>query len=183
MNIFRLINDKLKKIELIFGAVSLFAIFLIISINVFRRYFLNSAWGWAGELNGFIYAWVAFISAAYTTAEDGHVRIAIVDEKLGVRFAQIMRIFTDLIIIVAFVWLFFPTINALKAMRLTAALRWPKGLVYSGLLVGYALFIVHSVLQIIKRVHFLRTGVDILSSNTTNPQPPLNLANKDDNHM
>jgi len=166
MNKIKAINDSLKRVELVFGALSLFAIFILISSNIYRRYFLSSAWGWAGELNGFIYAWVAFISAAYTTAEDGHVRISIVDNKFGVRFAQILRIFTDIITITAFVWLFFPTCNALKAMRLTAALRWPKSLVYSGLLVGYSLFIIHSVLQIARRFHFLRTGIDAFSNDT-----------------
>lgn len=155
------INDALKKAELWLGTCALMVIFLLIAINIVKRYFFNNAWSWAGELNGFLYAWIAFIAAAYSMAEDKHVRIAIIDRKVSVRTSQILRIFTDAITIFAFVWLFFPTLNALMAMRLTAALRWPKGIVYSGLLVGYVLYVLHSALHICRRMYFLRTGVDV----------------------
>ena len=56
-------NDILKKIELAVGTAGLFVIFFLITVNIIRRYFFHNAWGWSGELNGFIYAWIAFLSA------------------------------------------------------------------------------------------------------------------------
>ncbi|MEA5049013.1 MAG: TRAP transporter small permease [Eubacteriales bacterium] len=175
------INDALKKAELWFGTASMIFIFLLITLNIVKRYFFNNAWGWAGELNGFLYAWIAFISAAYTMADDRHVRISLVDEKIGVRASHMIRIGTDVITIVAFVWLCFPTLNAIKAMKLTSALRWPKGAVYSGLLVGYVLYIFHSVIQIFRRVHLLKTGEDLFAEDAEDTQQPQQLITEGQN--
>lgn len=154
------INEWMKKCELAFGTVALMTIFLLIAINIVRRYFLHSAWGWAGELNGFIYAWVAFIAAAYSMADDRHVNITLLEQKFGKRAGHIVRIFTDILTVIGFTMLMAPTYRALGSMTKTAALRWPKGPVYSVLLLAYGLYIVHSLIQIARRVYFLKHGVD-----------------------
>lgn len=151
-------NEVLKKIELVIGTAGLFVIFLLITVNIFRRYFLHSAWGWSGELNGFIYAWIAFLSAAYALADDNHVKITILEARLGPRFHHLIRLFTDVVSIIGFAWLCFPTYAALRTMKYTAALRWPKGLVYSGLLVGFVLYIVHFVILVIGHVDYFMHG-------------------------
>lgn len=151
-------NEILKKIELAVGTAGLFVIFFLITVNIIRRYFFHNAWGWSGELNGFIYAWIAFLSAAYALADDNHVKITILRDRLGERAYHLVRLVTDLVSVVGFVWLCFPTYGALKSMKYTAALRWPKGLVYSGLLVGFVLYIIHFVILVIGHVDYLRHG-------------------------
>lgn len=154
------INELLKKSELVFGTAALLVIFFLIAINIFRRYFLHSAWGWAGELNGFLYAWVAFIAAAYSMADDRHVNITLLEQSFGKKAGHIVRIFTDVLTIVGFTMLMAPTYRALGSMTKTAALRWPKAPIYSVLLIAYALYIIHSLIQIARRVYFLKHGVD-----------------------
>lgn len=157
------INDLIKKGELIFGTTALLIIFFLITVNIIKRYFLHNAWGWAGELNGFLYAWVAFISAAYSMADDRHVNITLVEQKFGKRVSFTIRIFTDLLTIIGFTLLMFPTYRALQPMTKTAALRWPKAPIYSVLLIAYALYIIHSLVQIARRIYFLKNGIDPLA--------------------
>ena len=155
-------NEFLKKAELVIGTAGLLVIFFLITINIIRRYFLHNAWGWSGELNGFIYAWIAFLSAAYALADDNHVKITILKDRLGEWFNHVVRLFTDLVSIVGFVWLCFPTCSALRSMKYTAALRWPKGIVYSGLLVGFILYIIHFVILVIGHIYYLRYQKELL---------------------
>ncbi len=158
----KMINKWLQRIELIFGTAGLLVIFFLITINIFRRYFFHNAWGWAGELNGFIYAWIAFISAAYTMGNDGHIQITLIKDHLGDRVNHLIRTLTDLFAIVGFVLLIKPTVSALRSMTFTAALRWPKGPVYSGILVGFILYIIHLCIQVVRHVYFLKTNIDFL---------------------
>lgn len=166
------INQLLQKIEAAFGTTALLVIFFLITINIIKRYFLHNAWGWAGELNGFLYAWVAFISAAYSMANDHHVNITLLEKKFGKKVSSVVRIFTDLLAVVGFGLLAFPTCRALQSMTKTAALRWPKAPVYSVLLIAYALYIIHSLIQIANRVYFLKTGADLLAEDNV-PDPGL----------
>lgn len=162
MKAVRNLNELLKKAELFLGTAGLLFIFLLISVNVIKRYFFHSAWGWSGELNGFIYAWVAFLSAAYSLADDKHVRITLLEERLGLKTGHVIRTFTDIFAVIGFVWLCFPTYSALRSMTYTSALRWPKGVVYSGLLVGFILYIIHLCIQVIRHLYFIRYEKDIL---------------------
>jgi len=162
MKTLKSINNWLKRIELFIGTIGMLAIFALIAINIFRRYFLHNAWGWAGELNGFVYAWIAFISAAYTMADDGHIKITLIKDRFGDKADHFIRIFTDLFAIAGFVLLVPQTIKALSSMTYTAALRWPKGPIYSGILVGFILYIIHIGIQLVRHIHFVRTGVDFL---------------------
>ena len=156
------INEWLKKIELVFGTAGLLVIFFLITINIFKRYFFHNAWGWAGELNGFIYAWIAFISAAYTMANDGHIQITLLQDRFGNRLHHLIRMLTDIFAVAGFALLIRPTVSALRSMTFTSALRWPKGAVYSGILVGFILYIIHLSIQVVRHFYFLKTNVDFM---------------------
>lgn len=161
MKYVKMCNEWLKKLELAVGTAGLFVIFFLISVNIIKRYLLHNAWSWSSELNGFIYAWIAFLSAAYALADDNHVKITILRDRFGDRVHHGIRLFTDVFSIIGFVWLCFPTHSALRAMKYTAALRWPKGLVYSGLLVGFVLYIIHLGILVAGHIYFLRYNRDI----------------------
>lgn len=158
------LNNILRKIELIFGSIFIFSMFSLISVNIVLRYVLNSPLAWSDELNSFMFAWLGFISAAYSIAGDDQIRITIFEDRVSKKISHTVRIFTDLLTIVGIVFLFKPTIVFMKAMKLTAALHWPQAAVYSVLLIAYILFIIHSFCDIYRRVRFLKTGEDILET-------------------
>ncbi len=37
------------------------ALFIIVGVSVFTRYFLNSSLGWSDELSRFLFIWVTFL--------------------------------------------------------------------------------------------------------------------------
>ena len=47
---------------------------LVVSVEVFKRYMLNSPTPWIFDLNSMLYGTLFMMCGAYTLAQDGHVR-------------------------------------------------------------------------------------------------------------
>lgn len=63
--------------------VVLIALMLLVTSDVFLRYFLNMPIIWAKEVNGVFLLAVTFLAGGYTLLYDGHVRVDIAYNKLS----------------------------------------------------------------------------------------------------
>ena len=81
MNILDLINEVNIKVGKIFSWALLFMV-LLTSIIVILRYIFNIGFIWMQELVRYLYASVFMVCAAYTLADNEHVRVDIFYSKL-----------------------------------------------------------------------------------------------------
>jgi len=155
------LNNALKKIETVFGTLFLVCIFFLLMTNVVMRYVFSNAIRWSDEINGYMFCWFGFLSAAYGMSNDSHVRITIFEDIVKKKTSSAFRIVFDVLIIVGIILMFKPTIRYMSIMTVTPALRWPLEPIFSITLISYVLFILHTIVDMYFRIHFIKTGEDL----------------------
>ena len=91
-----IINNLNIKIGKLFSWLLLFMV-LLTCLIVVLRYLFNVGFIWMQELVRFFYAAVFLMCAAYTLAEDAHVRVDIFYSKLSLKKKCIVNILGSLI--------------------------------------------------------------------------------------
>lgn len=80
------------------GWFSLFLVILI-TIDVFCRYFLNLSFIWVIELEKYFFAFILLFGAAYTYKNDKHVRVDLFYSKLNPKSKSITNLLGDLLLL------------------------------------------------------------------------------------
>ena len=89
----------------------LFLLMIIITfIQGIFRYVLNSALPWAGEITIFFFIWVIFLGASITLHKGLHIGVDIITNQLREKNKKIIYIFTNILIIIFCLLIFFGSI-------------------------------------------------------------------------
>ena len=75
-----------------FGSIGLLAMTAIIGWQVFGRFVLNSSPSWTEQASLIMMIWYVMFAAAAGVYEGFHIRIALLEEKLGDRARPLLRI-------------------------------------------------------------------------------------------
>ena len=76
---------SLSRLLIAFGAIGLLAMTAIIGWQVFGRLVLNSSPSWTEQASLILMIWYVMFAAAAGVYEGFHIRIALLEEKLGPR--------------------------------------------------------------------------------------------------
>lgn len=91
--------NTVSRLLVAFGALGLLAMTAIISWQVFGRFVLNSSPSWTEQASLILMIWYVMFAAAAGVHEGFHIRIALLEEKLGARAKPVLRL-TALIVAV-----------------------------------------------------------------------------------
>lgn len=156
MKVLDKITGILQKIELGIGTVVVAGIFLLTTINIFMRYALNSPIFWAEEVILYSFIWMGYLTAAYTLSKDQHVRFTLITDALSPKAQLIMKAIWDILIAVGFVLLYPSAIKVIDFLIKTPALQVPEKYFYMIVPIGYALIIIHTLINFSKRIFELK---------------------------
>ena len=135
----------LRMVELGVGSAFLLGMFGVICANVVARYFFAAPLVWAEEVSNFLFVWSAYLGAAYVLAEDGHLRVSVVADRLPPRVQAWLRCASLALIAVIAGTLLWPTLTLLPQLNLTAAMRIPEAVPYAILPITMMLLVLHAV--------------------------------------
>ena len=88
-----------------FGSIGLLAMTAIIGWQVFGRFVLNSSPSWTEQASLIMMIWYVMFAAAAGVYEGFHIRIALLEEKLGDRARPLLRIVALVIAVIGLVLL------------------------------------------------------------------------------
>lgn len=120
-------------------ALLLGALIVIILMQVFSRYVLHDALGWAEELSIFLFVWLVFLGAAAASLDRTHITVTVLIDRLWPRARTVVVALAELLqaaFLGAASWFGF----AMAWMMLDArspALSLPVGLQYAALPVSF----------------------------------------------
>jgi len=123
------------------------AMFLLVIMNVFSRYFFSYSFNWAEELSSILMMWMAFLGIGLAIREGQIVAIETLMEYLPGRAAKVLRIVAAAVVLIfmgVLAYLGFLYSNA-TIRQLSATLRWPLGIIYLAIPIGAMLFILHFI--------------------------------------
>lgn len=93
------------------------AIILVAWLQVFCRYVLNSALGWAEELSVYLLVWLVFLGAAAAMRDRSHIRVEVIVERFPKAWRKVLRIGTDLlqaVFMAVMVWVGFRMVGVMS---------------------------------------------------------------------
>lgn len=135
----------LKNLEVGIGSFCLFAMFVILCLNILMRYGFNAALPWAEEVSNYLFVWAGFLSCAYLLGEDKHLRVDFIVNRFSKKKQATIRLFNDLVLLVFFASMVIPSFQLLGNLRTTPSLRMPEAIPYSILPLTMLICLVHMV--------------------------------------
>lgn len=158
----RTVKSVVSRAEEIVASLCLGAMIIIISVQVFRRYVLQSSLDWSEELARYFFIWAVYIGCSYATQQDRHLEVTILRNVKGGAWAKPITILSYLFTIVfcasATVWgtqmVIFLTETGQKTQALEIGMFW----IYIAIPLGMGLM----CLRTCERLWLLLTGkIDI----------------------
>ena len=109
------------------GALCLFAVVVIVTLQIFARTVIGDAFIWPEEISVFLLIYLVFVGAAYNTQKDTHIKVSYFADRmprrlnLGITLASHLLLLLHLIVLL---WSMVPLSQALAISR-SPALEWP----------------------------------------------------------
>jgi TRAP-type C4-dicarboxylate transport system permease small subunit len=122
----------------------------LVLVQVYTRYVLNSPFTWTEEIARFATVWFTFIAASYVMAERRHIKVIFFDRLLGSLGRNIVQWFAQVVVIGVSLVMLYGSYLASEASQISGtASGLPMSFVYYGALIGYALMVLHAVVEAI----------------------------------
>ena len=75
--------DLIQKLINIFLSVAIFAMTLIIFLQVISRYIFNSPLVWSEELSRYLFVWISFLAIADAVRTKSHIALSILTDRMS----------------------------------------------------------------------------------------------------
>lgn len=124
------------------GSLVLFLLLVLMGVNVFARYVLNTGIGWSEEISRYLLIWLVYLGIAAGIRNHSHVRIDLIDRLLGPRAHAVLAIVNAILLLgflVALVWIYIDLIGRFARLRSPASqlsMAYAYGAVLVGALLG-----------------------------------------------
>lgn len=76
------LGEAVRKLEIAIAGLALVGIVVMIGVQVFFRFALNSPIPWAEELGRYLHIWVVFLGAAAVESSRGHIRVGYFADRI-----------------------------------------------------------------------------------------------------
>lgn len=120
-------------------STSLWAIVIIMGIQVIMRYVFKSSLKWSEEVSRYLFIWLVFIGMSYGVKKGSHMRIDIL-ETFFPKLKSIFAIITDVSFLIFAAYMIGPGVTVIQGLKTTGqrspAAEIPMYIVYFGLLAG-----------------------------------------------
>jgi len=144
-------RDILRDIVEVYIPIASFVImFLVFIAQIFSRYILRAPLAWAYEVTVSCYLWLVVLGACYAQRNRSHVTFTLLTDKLPMRVQAAFIGLGSLLIAVAFIWSFVPSIEFVDFMKAqkTSVLKITLNIVYA----PYIPFLAFNILYMISDI-------------------------------
>lgn len=137
-------------------------IFLIIVVEVFRRFVLNDSGFWTEKSALQMFLYLTWIGASYAYKERMHIRIDLLYSYISDRKVDYLYVFSNIVMLVTSGFIlvnFWPIfMNAIDSGTVTAGINLPKPLFTFSILFGFSLMIFRGLQAMYRDLNDIRHG-------------------------
>ena len=148
----------LNNFELIFASLCVTTTTLLVLMNVFLRYFMNTGIYWSEEVATMCFVWCIFVGSASAYKNGAHLGVDLLVKKLPKVPRAIVKILVDILLILINGYILYLSVKFVSTsyQKPTAVLAISSAWVSSSLIVGFGLTTIYAirdmVVDIIKTV-------------------------------
>jgi TRAP-type C4-dicarboxylate transport system permease small subunit len=133
------IKEKISQImngihlgSIYFAMALLVSMAIVIIINVFMRYVLNSGLRWGEEVAKLLMVWFTFIAMAVGVKQGLHISLHILPKKLPVRLEKFLVFLKDIVtfVIAAVFFIYGIKLVQFTSRSIMPATEWPSSILY-----------------------------------------------------
>lgn len=144
------VNTALEKAETALGVLCLGVLFVVMIVNAALRYLFRSGLNWSDELNGFLFVWFGFLSAAYAMSRKKHLNITAIVNCFPAWLRYGLATVMNVIMIVMFLYYMPALQKLLNTLPKSNVMRVPLRYVYYILPLSFWLMIYHIFFNIVR---------------------------------
>ena len=148
------LNKFINEFDLYIGAVLLFCMLVLLTLQVVTRYVFRFSFTWTEELATIMFIWLAYFGASSAVLKRQHLRIDLCINMLKGKAKKVAYILTDLITMGFLLYMVKPLLNVIEKLTIqgtvTLLLRVPKNVIYSAIPFCYILMIIRFIQEIYK---------------------------------
>ncbi len=151
-------NVLLDVIEVYIPSVAFIVLFIAFLFGIIFRYVLKDPQTWTFEVSRISFLWAAILAACIADRDENHVIFDMIYVKTSLKVQCLMRIISNLLIIVFISWLTPFTVQYLMKMNTqpTSILKIPMSLVFIPFLVLFICTIVRALHRLILDIQAFR---------------------------
>ena len=141
----------LNNFELIFASLCVTTTTLLVLMNVFLRYFMNTGIYWSEEVATMCFVWCIFVGSASAYKNGAHLGVDLLVRKLPKVPRAIVKILVDILLILINGYILYLSIKFVSTsyQKPTAVLAISSAWVSSSLIVGFGLTTVYAIRDLV----------------------------------
>ena len=144
----------LNNFELVFASLCVTTTTLLVLMNVFLRYFMNTGIYWSEEVATMCFVWCIFVGSASAYKNGAHLGVDLLVKKLPKVPRAIVKILVDILLIAINGYILYLSIKFVSTsyQKPTAVLAISSAWVSSSLIVGFGLTTIYAIRDLIKDI-------------------------------
>ena len=144
----------LNNFELIFASLCVTTTTLLVLMNVFLRYFMNTGIYWSEEVATMCFVWCIFVGSASAYKNGAHLGVDLLVKKLPKVPRAIVKILVDILLIAINGYILYLSIKFVSTsyQKPTAVLAISSAWVSSSLIVGFGLTTIYAIRDLVKDI-------------------------------
>ena len=144
----------LNNFELIFASLCVTATTLLVLMNVFLRYFMNTGIYWSEEVATMCFVWCIFVGSASAYKNGAHLGVDLLVKKLPKIPRAIVKLIVDILLIAINGYILYLSIKFVSTsyQKPTAVLAISSAWVSSSLIVGFGLTTIYAIRDLIRDI-------------------------------
>ena len=137
----------LNNFELIFASLCVTTTTLLVLMNVFLRYFMNTGIYWSEEVATMCFVWCIFVGSASAYKNGAHLGVDLLVRKLPKVPRAIVKILVDILLILINGYILYRSVKFVSTsyQKPTAVLAISSAWVSSSLIVGFGLTTIYAI--------------------------------------
>ena len=144
----------LNNFELIFASLCVTTTTLLVLMNVFLRYFMNTGIYWSEEVATMCFVWCIFVGSASAYKNGAHLGVDLLVKKLPKIPRAIVKIIVDILLIAINGYILYLSVKFVSTSYLkpTAVLAISSAWASSSLIVGFGLTTIYAIRDLISDI-------------------------------
>ena len=142
----------------------IFAMSIIIFIQVICRYVFQNSLTWSEELARYMFVWLVYFSVSFTARREKHIRIDAAINLYPKKLRPYVEILSEIIVLAFSIFIAVTGVTVYHKIawsgQMSPAIRIPKQFVYAAPMVGMALTAIRQLQCIVKRVKNLKNHTE-----------------------
>lgn len=149
---------KVKKIvgnlDQMLMAVTMAIVCILLIVQVFFRYVLNSPLIWSEECARYMFVWTVMLGLGYNVRTKNNISVSLVTSRLPQSIQRGMEYITDLIVLASYLFCLPPIMKYLEAQSRirSTAMRMPMGLLAVSVLIGVLSLLLQTAVSFVMKM-------------------------------